>query len=650
MDRDKYRRLFIDEAREGLRVINNELVALERTQGDGAAPQQQRERFDAVFRHAHSLKGMAAAMGFSRFAHLAHRLEDLADIGRQGGLLPAEAFDLLLEGCDVLDVCVKKVLDGAEDPDPGDITQRVQSLMDAQRASSLATAPVGVPTSALTFASAAPFSAAAGLVTVQITISPDASAPQVRAFVVHKALSAMAGWKETEPSPEALRQKELPDRKLYVRFDPGAADLPAIERVASAAQGVATVEIHRDLAPPPREEPTSPAPTASGERAEDERTVRVRTVILDEFIDSVGELLLARSRLRALSQRTAMPELEEIVDEVDRLTRELHGRVVAARMTPLSFMAERLPRIVRDLARQSKKPVNFSMSGMDIELDRSILDELQAPVIHMLRNAVDHAHEGGAAREAARKPPTMTLVLRALRDRDRVLIELEDDGGGIDPERVRKKAVQRGLIDEVRARALPDAAAVELVCLPGFSTVEQVTETSGRGVGMDVVKASLERLGGSLHIASAPGQGTRITLSLPLTVAIIQVLVVQAGGNDGYAIPVNRVERAVDIDETAVSQARGQRWLKVGERLVPFFDLGMELGHRGEVPRGGTAVVTGRGADVMAFRVDRITGQEEVVAKPLGAPLSGHAFLAGGAILADGRAAYILEPQRLRGP
>jgi two-component system, chemotaxis family, sensor kinase CheA len=670
IDREKYRRMFIEEARESLRSFNNDLVSLEKLLADPAtssSPEvvaRAREVMDAAFRTAHSLKGMGAAMGYVRFAELAHRLEDLADLARQGLAIGPEGFDLLLEGSDALEEMVEKVAEGHEDPDAGDLPGRVHGAVELWKGRAGAEAP---PSPAPPSAAAAPPPAGgapasrgprAPQLVVKVKIADDASLPQVRAFVVHKALSALPGWKETEPPPESLRTRELPGRLLTVRFDAAEADAEVIGRVARDQQAVADVTIQR-------EEPAAleePAPPSQPERpSEDDRTVRVRTALLDEFIDSVGELLLARSRMRALAGRLDLPELADLVDEVERLTRDLHGRVVAARMTPLGFLAERFPRVVRDLARNDKKSIDFSMHGTEIELDRAILDELQAPFLHMIRNAVDHGHEGDEVRRASGKPAAMRLALRASRERDTVLLELEDDGRGMDPARLRQRAVERGLLSAEAAAALTDAQALELICLPGFSTAEQVSHTSGRGVGMDVVKATLERLGGTLRLSSTPGQGSRVVLQLPLTVAIIQVLVVEAGdpgagagpgggggGRDAYAIPVARVEQAVDLDPAAVSVAHGRAWMKRGADLVPLFDLSRELGYAvSGLPRGGTVILVGRGASAAALRVDAILGQEEVVAKPLGAPLSSFGYLSGATLLADGRAAFILEPLRL---
>lgn len=648
--------MFIEEAREGLRALGNHLVELEKLEvvpADGDRPAGHvaaaQEAMDAAFRVAHSLKGMGAAMGYTAFAELAHRLEDLADIARQGRSIGSEGYDLLLEGSDRLEELVERVAAGHEDMELGELPGRVQTLVERLRAHDASTV---VPTESPVVAPMRPPPPPAGqpgLLTVRVRIADDASLPQVRAFMVHKALAALAGWRETFPAPDALRTRELPERTLTLRFDPELADRAAIERLASTAQGVASVAFGDVESPAPAPDE---APTPQAERAETERTVRVRTALLDEFIDSVGELLLARSRMRALAGRVDVPELFDLVDEVDRLTRDLHARVVAARMTPLSFLTERFPRVVRDLARQARRSVDFSMSGMDIELDRAILDELSAPFLHMLRNAIDHGHEGDDVRKERGKAPTMKLVMRASRDRDNVLLELEDDGAGLDPVRLRRRAVERGLIGQAAADALTDAQAAELICLPGFSTAEAVTQTSGRGVGMDVVKATLERLGGVLRISSVPGRGTRIGLELPLTVAIIQVLVVEAGApgsgmRDAYAIPINRVEQALDVDVAAISSARGRPWAKIGAELVPLHDLSGELGYPAPGARGGTVLLVGRGADTTALRVDAIVGQEEVVAKPLGPPLSELAYLAGATLLADGRAAFILDPLRL---
>lgn len=669
MDRDKYRRLFIDEARENLAQYTNHLVEFEKQESAGgdAAEKKRADALDACFRAAHSLKGMAASMGYEAFAELAHVLEDLADQGRQGRRLGAEAVDLLLEGGDRLAAMVEQLAAGNDDAlDGGDLADRVRALLAASLAEAALASLTAAEASAATASDAPPSSppsspppsppasdkaaalpADSGDLVVNVRLAEDTPLPQVRAFMLHRALSALEGYKATVPDPDTLKREPPPDLTVRLSFS-ADTDEEAVKARALEEQGVAEVVVTRAGAAPEKRE-VAPEPDAARSVDED-RTVRVRTALLDEFIDSVGELLLTRSRLRAFAARWDAPELDDLVDEVERLTRELHDRVVAARMTPLTFVTDRLPRVVRDLSRQTQKKVDFSVDVGDIELDRAILDELFTPLLHMVRNAVDHGHEGAARREALGKPEAMSLHLRASRDRDRVVLELEDDGGGIDADAVRARAVQRGLLDAQQARELPDARVVELVCAPGFSTAESVTETSGRGVGMDVVKATLERLGGTLRIHSQRGKGTTFVLGLPLTVAIIRALVVEAGddhGRSAFAIPIARVEKALDLHERLITHAQGRAHLVLDDELFPLFDLGEQLGFPSRELAQGTAILVERGEDTVAFRVAAVVGQEEVVIKPLGRPLSTLGWLAGATLLADGRAAYILEPNSL---
>lgn len=650
VDRDKYRRLFVDEARENLAQYTNHLVEFEKQEStDGAAAEQKRaEALDACFRAAHSLKGMAASMGYDAFTDLAHKLEDLADQGRQGRRLGAEAVDLLLEGGDRLVAMVELVAAGKDDElDAGDLPTRVGALLpgpvDVAAKAPSASAPLANEPSA---ASVEPV-AESGDLLVAVRFAEGTPLPQVRAFMLHRALSGLDGYKATVPDPDTLKREPPPDRTVHFAF---AADVDGdvVKARAEKEQGVSEVLVSRAG---PKADKKEPIPEADIARAiEEDRTVRVRTALLDEFIDSVGELLLTRSRLRALATRFDEPELDDLVDEVERLTRELHDRVVAARMTPLTFVTDRLPRVVRDLARQSGKKVDFSVDVGELELDRAILDDLFTPLLHMMRNAVDHGHEGGERRSADGKADAMSLVLKASRDRDRVVLELKDDGGGIDPDAVRARAMERGLLDAQQSRETPDARVVELICAPGFSTAAAVTETSGRGVGMDVVKATLERLGGTLRIQSTKGKGTTFILGLPLTVAIIRVLVVEAGDERGrsvFAIPIARVERALDLDEGIVTHAQGRPHLVLGDDLMPLVDLGEQLGFPAQDLVKGTAILVDRDDGHVAFRVAAVVGQEEVVIKPLGRPLSTFTWLAGATLLADGRAAYILEPNFL---
>jgi two-component system chemotaxis sensor kinase CheA len=740
MDKEKYRRLFVDEARENLNSYSNELTAMQK-----AAPGERGAGLDAVFRAAHSLKGMAASMGYGPFADLAHALEDLADKGRQGVELDEEAVELLLESGDVLSEMVDQVEQGGEEAlDAADLPERLRAKQAALSDDPAPPVPAADPSAAfagktgmvivvrmdasaanvnvrafmahralsgldgyeetspsvdaiksgeagavfaLRYAEGTDSSAVIGMAAKQeavadakvlsaadieaapapgpapslaaegeppgeevppaqgervleVQLDDSGALPQVRAFMIHRAASALGGYRRTDPSVADIRRGAIPAWTLRFGYEP-SADLEAHRAALEQEQGVAAVRIAQVQVPAAAE--------PEQRRKEDDRTVRIRTVLLDDFIDSVGELLIARARLRAMATKLDAPELSDIVDEIERMTRDLHDRVVTARMTPLATITDRFPPTVRSLARKLKKRVEFSIAGAEIELDRAILDELSTPLLHMLRNAVDHAHEGTEAREAAGKPATMTLKLVASRDRDFVHVTLDDDGAGIDAEKVKARALDRGLISAEQAAGMSEAEAVELICTPGFTTAAQVSETSGRGVGMDVVKSTLEKVGGSLRIRSELGKGTTFTLRLPLTVAIIQVLVVEAGPERScvYAIPITRVDRALDIAPAHVRESHGRRHLVLGDDLIPLFDLAGALGFDGAPIDTGTAILVGEEEESRAFSVGAVLGQEEVVVKPLGSPLGDVDFLAGAALLADGRTAYILEPTRL---
>ena len=318
--------------------------------------------------------------------------------------------------------------------------------------------------------------------------------------------------------------------------------------------------------------------------------MRVRAEMLDEFLDVSGELLLATARLRELGR--AMPEAgrrahEEGLDRLQAIAKDLHGRVMSARMTPLTGLSDRLPRAARDLARRTGKQVDVVVTGSEIEVDRALLDEISDPVLHLLRNAVDHGIETAAQRIAAGKRPTGRIEVSARRERDRVILEVSDDGRGMDPESLRRSAVARGAIGAEAAAALPDAEALLLACLPGVSTAGQVTDVSGRGVGMDAVKRSVESLSGTLAIESRRGEGTRFTMRLPLTVAMQPVLLVRVG-QEVVAIPVSKVHGASQAHVEALDRAGGAPQLAFGGGHVPVHDLGVLLG-TGPAPTGGAA-------------------------------------------------------------
>jgi two-component system chemotaxis sensor kinase CheA len=340
--------------------------------------------------------------------------------------------------------------------------------------------------------------------------------------------------------------------------------------------------------------------------------------------------------LQSASREEQWPMIREGLDQLNRLISDLHHHVLQVRMMQLKSITGHLPRLVRDLCRKSGKDIQLRMEGEEVELDRAILEELADPLVHMVRNAVDHGIE-----------TTGEVTVTARREKDLVLLQVADNGRGMDAGIIRKKAVERGLLSPAQAKALRERDLLQLVCHPGFSTAEKVTETSGRGVGMDVVKSAAESLGGTLEISSEPGRGTRVLLKLPLSVAIIQVLLVECSGHT-LAIPITRVLRTLVISREEIRSSGRQMVLRQGEDVIPLLSLRKILRLPARPSAGSIPVVIteihGRKAGLV---VDRLSGQREVFVKSLAFPLDRLSGISGATVLGDGSVVFIIDPQSL---
>jgi len=629
----RYLGLFVAEASEHLQALGRDLVALEGTPSA--------ETVDSLFRHAHSVKGMAASMGLEPIAQLAHRVEDLVDIARRvPGALGRERVDLLLSTTDAMLALVRGTGEGnAPTPQPellARLSEAVVALTGEQprptkvaRVDPLAR-PASPPLSASKFE-------------IRFRILPAAQSPGPRAFLVYKKLTGLGAVTQLRPPLEDLRAGAIPDGRVALVLETDGGLNP----VRTALGLVPEVELIS--AEPVVEAPAGPPPPAAGP-VEAARTVRVRTELLDDFLEMAGELLLATARLRDIGRRFPeheRPALEEGVDRLHALVKDLHGKVMGARMTPVAVVTDQLPRAARDLARKRGKDVEVTVTGAEIEIDRAILDAVAEPLLHVLRNAVDHGIEATETRVAAGKPPRGRLRISVRRTRERVVIELEDDGRGMDPEKLRVAAVARGKLSPEAAARLSTREVLLLACLPGVSTATDVDDVSGRGVGMDAVKRSVESLGGALELDSQPGRGTRVTLRLPLTVAVVQLLLVRAGG-EVLGLPITKVLGAVELPESALQRSPSVDLLAYGQQLVPAHDLArlLELPH-GPPLRARPWVVMESEDGTVALGVEALLGQEEAVLKALSRPLDQVTGLAGVTILGNGRPVFILDVPRL---
>lgn len=672
VDMSRYLGLFVSESTEHLDSLGRELVELEKRPKE-ALP----AIIDSMFRHAHSVKGMAASMGFEATATLAHRAEDLIDAARtDASVLSREVVDLLLAATDTLLSQVRNAGAG-QSPDPAtalveQLDAKVRSVTGkAVQPTRVADALVAPLPPAPTFEALVPVvpPAAPPATTptplglpprfqLKLKVAPTCQVPGVRAFLVHKKLSGIGNIFDLKPPLDDLKAGRIPGGNFALELETSAGEAAITAALKSISEielvGVAAVvATQAPVAPPPPTQNIAapveqPKVVGGGEQS---RSVKVRTELLDYFLDTVGELLIATARIREVGKQlpeNLRPPLDEGVDRLHALVKDLHDKVMTVRMTPIQIITDRLPRVARDIARKRGREVDLVITGAEIELDRAILDELADPLLHILRNCIDHGLESPEDRAAAGKKPAGRVLVAVRRDRDRVIVDVEDDGRGMDAEKLKSAAVARGLITQDSASRMSDREAFLLSCLPGVSTAKDISDISGRGVGMDAVKRSVENVGGALEIESEKGKGTRFTLRLPLTVAVVNLLLLRVGAEEVVGVPIGKVLGAIEFDPNELSESRGQKLLSHGNSLVPVYSLGQLLGIPMSVRAGlRPYVLMETDGGRVALEVDRLLGQEEVVLKALSRPLDLIPGLSGVTILGSGRPVFILDVPRL---
>jgi len=667
MDMSKYIKMFVSESQEHLQKMDGLLLTLEQNGADRGA-------IDTLFREAHSLKGMSASMGYQELARVSHRMEDYLDRFRGGkGALTRHGVDMLFEGVDLLRRAVEEIAAGQAP------TLAAEPYV-AKMASLLVTAagPLSAAVADAAGVSAAQQRARAqglSLFTVEIQIASDAPLPSARAYITLRRTRDLGELVRSVPSLEQVQAGEfsgtlsillatsrsdaevqaflasLPDvASVIVRPSGtgGEADRPEPPPLPAPREqgGVAPTEVQPVPAPAgERRPPAAPPPTAgppvtTGRAA---TMIRVDTRLLDDLMDQVGELVTAKGSLLEESQRIPSQALHESVGRLDSLVRGLQQQTMKLRMMPLELIADRFPRAVRDLARKRGKEVNFEIVGKETELDRAILEELPDPLLHIFRNSIDHGIESPEERVRSGKPPTGAVRLEAAKERESVIIRVSDDGRGMDPARLRRVALERGVITREQHDSLPDVEALHLITLPGFSTAKEVTDVSGRGVGMDVVRNSVESLHGTLVIESVLGRGSTFTLRLPLTLAVVAVLLIELGG-ERYALPVSYVEQILEVAPEEIQRSQGQELVALDGSLIPLVRLGRILGCReGDGGAHQLLALSEMRGRLVGLTVDRLLGYREVVVKPLGKALKGLRGFAGVTILGDGSTVLILD-------
>jgi len=646
MDLSQYAELFLAESREHLSACNQLLLEWER---HPASP----EPVGGLFRAVHTIKGMAATMGYGRVADLSHRLENLLDHLRRGGKAPTdEIIQLLFRATDALEKAVGLAVAGRErEADLAiltDIDRLTLQTKPAPQPSALARhlaepvepAEPAEPLDSQRLAAAPAASGASRL--VHVLIRPEAPLKGGRAMLVIRKMQSLGTVHRIQPAAAAFESDDFDGRFAFeLETAAAAADIETAVRsvgdVERVTLGGGTDESQVAPAPAPGET------VAAGGRG---RHIRVDLRRLDTLMDLIGELVTERGRLNELAARWVGkdPDIDEVAIHISRLSADLQNEIIQARMTPVWQVFDRFPRLVRDVARQLNKQVAFRVEGKEIELDRQILDELGDPLVHLLRNAVDHGIEPPAERKRRKKSPEGEIVLAAIRERSSVAISISDDGRGIDRAAILDKAKREGIVGP-HVESLSDDQLLRVLARPGFSTAESVTSVSGRGVGIDVAMTRIRALGGSVEIRTEPGKGTAFILRLPVTLAIVRALIA-AVGHERYALPLTYVAETVEFGTTPLTTMEGKDAIVLRDRVVPLVDLRKLLGTNGGAPAPPPrrpVIVLEMGERRAGIVVDGMLSQQEIVVKGFDAPQGTLPVFSGATIMGDGVPALILD-------
>ncbi|MFC2286495.1 MAG: chemotaxis protein CheA [Selenomonas sp.] len=688
METNQYMDMFLDESREHLQSLNDGLLSLENDPNEVSVVNE-------IFRNAHTLKGMSATMGFNKIAELTHEMEDVLDLIRNNQLKVTEdIIETIFKCLDSLQEMIENVGNGDPEDlvDVSDLVKKLSSISkgepqpEAEAAPAAAEAPAAeaAPASSLDYteddkdAMRAAKQGGMAVFHIHIRLADTCLLKAARTYMVMNALDEIGDVIKSVPPAEDLEAEkfdhdfdlvlvttsdtqavsdalapvsELEEVKIEeVNPDNLAAPAPAAApepAQAAAPAPAAAAPASKPAATPAAKPAAKPAaqPAAAEKKHHASQSVRVDIEKLDNLMNLVGELVINKVRLEQIGTTNRMPELTETLEQMDRVTTDLQNVVMKVRMVPVSQVFNRFPRMVRDIAKELNKDINLTVEGEETELDRTVIDEIGDPLMHLLRNSLDHGVEHPDDREKKGKPRTGEVGLIARHEGNNVVIMVTDDGAGIDAEKIRAKAVEKGLYTQDEADALSDADAVRIIFAPGFSTADHITDISGRGVGMDVVRSKIESLGGHVDVETKIDEGSVFKIKLPLTLAIIQALLVKVQ-EEMYAIPLGSIDSTINIHPDDIKTVQNQAVIVLRGQIIPIINLSTAL----QVPRTTEednddifVVVVYIGERKAGIVVDNLIGQQEIVIKTLGKLLSGLKIFSGATVLGDGRVALILD-------
>ncbi len=666
---------FLVEAGEILELLGEQLVQLEQSPQDT-------DLLNAVFRGFHTVKGGAGFLNLNTMVAVCHRAEDVFNVLRQGDRqIDSALMDAVLQVLDIVNDQFREITAGQEPvaapqellellesyatPDNGEDAAIETAPAEAQPEPAIAAAPEpanggdgDITDDEFEALLDAMHGAGKGPIAAADKPAPEADSKagggdEISDDEFEQLLDELHGdGKAPKPDAQPAQTKgadEITDDEFERLLDDlhgaGKAPVVPVEPAPARAASPATRVQPAEAATAVKAEPAAEPAKQAAARPVAETSVRVDTKRLDDIMNMVGELVLVRNRLSTLKATVENPAMSKAVANLDLVTSDLQAAVMKTRMQPIKKVFGRFPRVVRDLARSLKKEVELELIGEDTDLDKNLVEALADPLVHLVRNAVDHGVEMPDVREAAGKRRTGKVVLAAAQEGDHILLTITDDGAGMDADVLRRKAVEKGVMDEDSAARLDNKDCYNLIFAPGFSTKSEISDISGRGVGMDVVKTRISQLNGTIEIDSEKGKGSRLSLKLPLTLAILPTLMVQVGKRT-FALPLSSVSEIFHLEEDRTNVVDGQLCVRMRKRAMPLFYLHEWL-LRNPSERVETeteqVVVTQYGNQRVGFVVNRVLGQEEVVIKPLGALLHGLPGFAGATITGDGRIALILD-------
>lgn len=698
MDVSQYLEIFIDESEEHLQTLSDCIMVLEKEPDN-------KDTINEVFRAAHSLKGMAGTMGFKRMQHLTHDMENVFQEVRSDHIkVTSGMIDLLFKCLDALEgyvdnikstsdegtedneVIIKELNDfiakteGAEETGNTETSEAKEAAPESTQEEKAGQEKIELTNDEKKAIREAE-SNGQHIYVMTVHIQKDCLLKAARAFLVFKAVEDFGQILVYRPSSQDIEDEKFEfEFSFFLASEESEDKIVAVAKAVSEIEKVDAEEIHLDeyvkeaeaqeeqqakeataeQKEAPAEAPKAAekkAPTANAKKQTNAkpvtgRTVRVDIEKLDALMNQVSELIIAKNSLVSISSNESgeyqNQSFHEQIEYLERITTNLHESVMKVRMVPIESVVNKFPRMIRDLSRKLGKKMELYMTGEDTELDRTVVDQIGDPLQHLLRNSADHGLEDNATRVERGKPEVGSIFLKAFQEGNNVIIEVGDDGNGIDVAAVRDKAVERGVITAEQAENMSQKEIINILFLPSFSMAKKITDISGRGVGLDVVKSNIEALGGDVEVRTQLGEGTTFIVRLPLTLAIIQALMVEIR-DEKYAIALGSISNIESIPVNEIKYVQAQEVIHLRGAVIPLIRLDqvLDMEEKQEEPENLTVVIVKKGDSLAGLVVDNLIGQQEIVIKSLGKYINNNKIISGATILGDGEVALILDVNTL---